>query len=227
MREKILLVDDDRDFINFYTKLLEEHYDIQSSMNLKDTLSLLNESPYQYDLIISDIFMPEINGFELHDYLKEQDQIKYIPIIFKTSSLNSDVYTESMINKQTELLSTYMTNQEFLARIRRSLNASPILKIRVTDEIMIIIDTDSREIIHPQSNTSISFTTNELKTLQAFDTNTTYITKESIIEFVYGENYHMTDNNFNTVLSNIRKKIEPFGIGITNKRNIGLRIEGK
>ena len=49
-----------------------------------------------YDLIISDIDMPVMNGFELLDYVKKDDNLKNIPVIFITAEAEREKIVESI-----------------------------------------------------------------------------------------------------------------------------------
>ncbi|MCR8922591.1 PAS domain S-box protein [Dasania sp. GY-MA-18] len=89
-KPKILLIDDDPKAIKIVSSYLhEKQYQVSSALSGIDGLELLkNDQP---DLIILDLMMPEINGFEVIERLKENDDTKDIPIIILTAKiLNSE-----------------------------------------------------------------------------------------------------------------------------------------
>lgn len=79
---KILLVEDNADLNRFVaTSLRNAGYDVVSACNGKDALSKTENS--KCDLLLTDIMMPEINGFELAESIRTTD--KTMPIIFMTA----------------------------------------------------------------------------------------------------------------------------------------------
>ncbi|SIN68271.1 response regulator transcription factor [Chitinophaga niabensis] len=83
MKYKILLVDDDADVLEFLTEELEENYTIYTASNGKSALTtLLTES---IDLVISDVMMPEMDGFELCRNIKNTVSYSHIPVILLTA----------------------------------------------------------------------------------------------------------------------------------------------
>jgi CheY-like chemotaxis protein len=81
--KKILLVDDEPDTCLVYQIVLE--YDGYECITYTDSVKALQEfKPYFYDLILLDIKMPVLNGFELCKKIRELDRI--VHIIFITAS---------------------------------------------------------------------------------------------------------------------------------------------
>jgi len=89
---KILLVEDDKSLREIYgVRLLAEGYDIVSAGDGEEALAVaIRERP---DLIISDVMMPKISGFEMLDLLRGNDATKDIKVIMMTA-LSSDTQRE-------------------------------------------------------------------------------------------------------------------------------------
>jgi len=85
MKFKILIVDDVEQNIHSLKMLIEDSFDIlvYSVQSAQEGVSFLIKQPV--DLILSDIHMPDINGFEFVEYIKGIDRLKNIPIIFITA----------------------------------------------------------------------------------------------------------------------------------------------
>lgn len=81
---KILLVEDDKSLSEIYSvRLQAEGYDLISSGDGEQALSVaISERP---DLIISDVMMPKISGFEMLDLLRSNNSTKNIPVIILTA----------------------------------------------------------------------------------------------------------------------------------------------
>ncbi len=63
MLPMILLVDDEKEILDFLERILNDKYNILKAENAKDALEILNTEAVQ--LIIADVMMPQIDGFEL------------------------------------------------------------------------------------------------------------------------------------------------------------------
>ncbi|HSW99659.1 MAG TPA: response regulator [Patescibacteria group bacterium] len=81
---KILLVEDDNNLREIYeARLQAEGYDIISAKDGEEALSIAKKE--QPDLIISDVMMPRISGFEMLDILRNTDGLKEVKVIMLTA----------------------------------------------------------------------------------------------------------------------------------------------
>ncbi len=90
-KETILIVDDVPDNIDILDGILNSEYNIRAATNGEMALKIA-ESDIPPDLILLDIMMPDMDGFELCSLLKRKIRTKNIPIIFVTSK--NDVIDE-------------------------------------------------------------------------------------------------------------------------------------
>ena len=81
---RYLVVEDSRFQARFLRALLEKHrYDVRVARNGQEGLDALkNERP---SLILSDIVMPVMDGFEMCRIIKSQDELKQIPVVLLTT----------------------------------------------------------------------------------------------------------------------------------------------
>ena len=83
-KEKILIVDDTPVNIRVLVEALKNDYKLSIATNGKVALNYaMSDQPP--DLVLLDIMMPELDGYEVCKRLKEKDQTKDIPIIFITA----------------------------------------------------------------------------------------------------------------------------------------------
>lgn len=85
VRPRALIVDDSAFFRGLMAPALESAgFDVTAASGVKEAMKCLeNEDPYE--VIVSDIEMPEINGFEFAQMLKNNDRFKHIPLIAVSS----------------------------------------------------------------------------------------------------------------------------------------------
>lgn len=86
----ILLVDDHKDIRKFIQDLLEPYYQISVASNGKEALELLNgnSSNSPFSLMICDVMMPEMDGFQFLEKIKSHQKLKSLPLIFLTGYTN-------------------------------------------------------------------------------------------------------------------------------------------
>ncbi len=88
----ILIVDDTEENIYSLRLLIQESFDVNifTALKASDAIEILVEN--SIDLILTDVQMPEIDGFEFAQYLKDIESTKNIPIIFITGIYDKDEY---------------------------------------------------------------------------------------------------------------------------------------
>ena len=87
----ILVVDDEPNFLDNIRLALEaEGYRVLSAGNGVEALAVLHSQPV--NLILADIAMPDMNGYQLHERVRERPQWLTIPFVFLTArKLDSDI----------------------------------------------------------------------------------------------------------------------------------------
>ena len=87
-RSIILVVDDDLINIQVVKSALKDEYDVLSAQNGHDAISRLKE--HKPDLILLDVMMPEMSGFDLCSIIKSDAAFADIPVIFLTALDSND-----------------------------------------------------------------------------------------------------------------------------------------
>ena len=92
-KKTILVVDDEPDIVNLTQKFLElEHYDTITCNNGKEALKIVEEKYPDVVLILLDVMMPGLSGWEVLQSLKSNDLFKDILIVlFTVKSFNEDI----------------------------------------------------------------------------------------------------------------------------------------
>jgi DNA-binding response OmpR family regulator len=94
MRKKILAVDDEPANLEIIKEALSEHYDLRTASTGEEALEIAPE--FIPDLIVLDIMMPGIDGYEVCQRLREDLDFKSTPIIMVTAKMESEAMTEGM-----------------------------------------------------------------------------------------------------------------------------------
>jgi two-component system, OmpR family, response regulator ChvI len=118
-RTRTLLVDDEMDVI-FSLKLFLEENGFEVDAYSDPSLAIANFKPSLYDLIILDIKMPQLNGFELYKTIREVDN--NVKVFFLTAVSDFSGY-EEVLNKMSSTLAENcfiqkpVDTQELLRRV--------------------------------------------------------------------------------------------------------------
>lgn len=125
--KKILIIDDEKDFCAIVKANLElsRDYNVITATSGKDGLRTAERD--KPDLILLDIMMPEIDGFEVLKRLKENDKTVSIPVIMLTAKGDQEsqekamqLYDEDYIVKPVETALLKSKIEDVLARFKKS-----------------------------------------------------------------------------------------------------------
>lgn len=186
-----------------------------SAFDGEEALDLINSNTF--DLIILDVMLPKISGFELMKYIKK------IPVIFVTakSDLNDrlnglDLGADDYIVKPFEMPELLARVRVVLRRTNRSEQFFPI------DDLM--IDFESQKVF--KGDEEIKLTAKEFAVLDMFITNKNCVlTREQILDNVWAYNYEgETSQVIDVYVQHLRKKL-----GLKNRikaiYGVGYRFE--
>jgi len=82
-KKKVLIVDDESYIVNLIKLSLEEKYDVFEAMSGPEALEKIDDhSPH---LVLLDIMMPKMSGYEVLEELKKKAHTKDLPVIFLTA----------------------------------------------------------------------------------------------------------------------------------------------
>lgn len=95
-KNRILVVDDNPDIIEYLRNVLCDCYKMDSASNGLEAWNMLNKQ--SYDLVVSDVMMPVMNGMELCKKIKESISTSHIPVILLTAKATKDDYVEGLEN---------------------------------------------------------------------------------------------------------------------------------
>ena len=114
---KIMVVDDEDSNLRLMEALLIPHgYDVILAQDGRQAIDLIEESPP--DVILLDVMMPVMNGFELAEKLKSSEETHHIPIVMVTALNNFDDRIKAIEAGADDFLSKPVDETELTARVR-------------------------------------------------------------------------------------------------------------
>lgn len=138
MHPTILLVDDNEEILEFIENELNDKYTILKALNGQEALAILEKEAVQ--LIICDVMMPVMDGFELCKQIKNNFEYSHIPVILLTArntlhakieglELGADAYIEKPFSP--EYLQVQIANLlANRAKIREYFSSSPLVHLK-------------------------------------------------------------------------------------------------
>jgi EAL domain-containing protein (putative c-di-GMP-specific phosphodiesterase class I)/CheY-like chemotaxis protein len=144
LKKRVLVVDDE--FINrrLLEKIISEKYEVLQASDGAEALEIIKENRNTLSLILLDLLMPKLNGYELMEILKEDETMNRIPIIVLTSEKEAEVETLNM-GAADFIQKPYDVPEVILARINRIIrlyDSINILNATQTDQLTGLFNKD-------------------------------------------------------------------------------------
>ncbi len=118
---KILIVDDQPENIQVLGSLLRQNnFIVGVAMNGKQALDTLNDNT-SYDLVLLDVNMPELDGFEVCKLIRENPSLKDLPVIFLTAMVETEDIVKGFDAGGQDYLTKPFNSKELLARVNTQL----------------------------------------------------------------------------------------------------------
>ncbi len=122
-KRRILLVDDDASMLKVFSRRLEHAgYEVLKAVDGEEALTKVREQPP--DLIVLDIMMPKLNGYEVCTRLKQDQTTSHIPIIMFTAKGRPQEHLAGLMLGASAYISKSCQASELLDQIHRLLSNS-------------------------------------------------------------------------------------------------------
>lgn len=120
--KSVLVVDDSSATRSLMMSMLEDigGIDVFESSSGFEALKILPRQPF--DLIVADINMPDINGFELVSFVKNNEKYKNIPVIFVSTERNEEEINKGMSLGAFAYITKPFNTEEFHYIVKRALS---------------------------------------------------------------------------------------------------------
>lgn len=212
--KKILLVEDEAHVVSFIKKgLTEEGFEVSVAFEGKTGLQLALEN--NFDLIILDIMLPEMNGLEVCKAIREQNQ--QVPVLFLTALGTPENIVLGLENGADDYLVKPFKFIELVARIktllRRTNGKSPKNTTAESQEKHLYVFNDLQLNDYTKRVTrgeeEISLTSTEFKLLLHFLKNKNKVlSRMDILDAVWGVDYDLGTNVVDVYVNYLRKKVD-------------------
>jgi DNA-binding response OmpR family regulator len=224
MEKRIFIIDDDPNMVQIATDLLEdEGYSVHSATHPQKGLEQVKKTPP--DLILLDIRMPEMDGFELCRLIKSDMRLKDIPVLMvSVKSKETDVIVGLKLGAEDYIRKPFHKG-ELVQRVKTALRrkeSDPQSKKLTTGPFTIDFDRHEAWV----QDQSIALSPLEFELLGYFMRRAGHVLKRSTLsEAVWGREFISTSKTVNFHVQQLRKKLGPHGRSIKSIKAVGYRFD--
>jgi two-component system alkaline phosphatase synthesis response regulator PhoP len=225
--KKILLVDDEVDILEFLKYNLEQdNFEVLISTNGKDALKKISQNP---DLIVLDIMMPEMDGFEIYQQIKKNKEYQDIPIIFLTAKSGETDEIKGLDLGASDYIQKPISPKKIIARIKSNLRKASQTdkKVKESGELIIgplVIDVD-KFVVKVDSKQKF-FPRKEFQLLYFLAHNPgKVINRETLLKEIWGNDVYVIDRTIDVHIRKIREKLGKHSELIETIKGVGYRFK--
>ena len=218
----VTIVDDVKDNLKSYNELLSPTFNLELIQNPVDLLSFLGKT--ETDLILLDLHMPTMNGFELYEKFKTSHPD--LPVIFLSGDPSEESIIKGLNLGADDFIVKPVSLRELVARIKNKINTKQAQanesEVIAFDGFKLHCEMQMAEI----GEEKIQLTPIEFKLIHLLAKNPNKVFSREYITNLLWPNIHVQNQNIDTHLSNLRKKLMPFSKYIRTIKSRGyiLRI---
>jgi DNA-binding response OmpR family regulator len=204
--KKVLIVDDEVEIVNMLSLNLEIHgYKVLKAHNGKDALDIAhNES---LDLILLDVMMPGISGFEVCKKLKGDILTRAIPVIMVSAKDQISDKIEGLSSGAEDYLTKPFNLEELLLRIKSNINqvevASQTTSLYIIGNLVLDTNTFQAKI----ADEKLDLTLTEFRILQSLMSTKDIVNKEELVQYIFEKSVGESGRVLDVHIRNLRKKI--------------------
>lgn len=124
MRE-VLIVDDSKVMRDMITACLRTHGELTMVQAASGLEAIEHLSLRPFDLVVLDLNMPDVGGIEVTEFVRQQDQLRKLPIIIVTTRGDEGSRTRALAAGATRFMTKPFSPQELLSEVRALLDGPP------------------------------------------------------------------------------------------------------
>ena len=226
MKELIAVVDDEEDIRELISINLERNGFVSKEFgDAKGLFRFLKKGVPA--LIILDVMLPDMDGFEICKQLKKDDKYSRIPLIMLTAKADESDKIVGLEIGADDYVTKPFSVKELITRVKVVLrrNESKISNksIEITGVMKIFPDNYSVE----ADGENIELTTTEFKILHLLASNKGKVfSRDRLLDHLWGDEKIVVDRTIDVHVRHLREKLGKAGSFIKNIRGVGYKLEG-
>jgi len=227
---RLLFIEDEVNLLNSLSYLLEcEGFEVDTAQSGEDGLKVAKQSPP--DLVLLDVNLPGIDGFETARRLRLQSRTKTCPIVMLTARAHPDDIVQGLSQFADDYVTKPFLPRVLLARIHALLRRTgpdrenPAKQEDVLQLGPLTVDTQAHTASLKGEALHLTKTEFDILVLLATHPDRVY-TRAQVIAAVRGEDFAITERVVDFQVSGLRKKLGCSGCRIETVRGVGYKFQG-
>jgi two-component system alkaline phosphatase synthesis response regulator PhoP len=221
MKSKILVIEDNADTRRFLQVMLGREFEVSVAQDGLEGISLAKS--LQPELIVLDVVMPTLNGYDTCKRLKSDPETQNIPVVFLSGKNTTTEITYGLSMGADDYLPKPFDHKELLARIKSRLarsQANPSPKVKVGK---LEIDTINRVANYDLEPILLTLTEYDILRLLA-SRNGVVVSREEIMKEIWKDSAtDTTDRTIDVHIRSLRKKIPAMNAHIQSVYGVGYK----
>jgi two-component system phosphate regulon response regulator PhoB len=217
----VLVVDDEEDVVEIISHFLrEEGYNVQTAYDGEEALG---KATPDVDVIVLDVMLPGMSGFEIARRLRGRVETEKIPILFLTAKVEEQDMLEGLAAGGDTYLTKPVSPQVVLANIRAVLRRTGTeeSKILTVDDLTIYED----EYRATLDGEDLGLTLTEFELLRFLVRHPRKaFTRQQLLETIWKDAMMVTERTVDAHIKNLREKLGDFARHIQTVRGVGYRF---
>ena len=226
MKKKICIIEDEKDIVRLLSyNLTKEGYDVVSYESGDQAFEFIKS--HRPHLVLLDIMIPDIDGFEVCKLLKSNPDTATIPIIMITAKTEESNIVTGLELGAEDYITKPFSIAILIARVRTALRRTT-KKETIPDPVLVFdnlkLYPDRYEVYVDETLVSLNHTEFQLLCCLSSQPGRVF-SRMQIIDFMKGENYYVTQRLVDVLLVSIRKKLGKAASLIQTVRGVGYKFK--
>ncbi len=228
MKTKILIVEDERDIVEFLTYNLElENFTVIAAHDGEEGLRKMAEKP---DIVLLDIMMPKMDGYEVCKRIRENKQTAKLPVIFLTAKSSEYDELRGLDLGANDYILKPVSPAKLVAKVKSTLrnvtNLGSDENEALTNVKMGPIEIDREKYTVSIDSTEKVFPRKEFELLfYLISAPGTVFSRATLLRDVWGSDVFVVDRTVDVHIRKIREKLDEYQYLIETVKGVGYRFK--
>ena len=227
MVEKILVVEDEKDIVEFIQYNLEtEGFKVLTAFNGEEALKKIEKKP---DLIVLDIMMPKMSGYEVLKKVKLDERYKSIPVLFLTAKSSESDEIAGLELGADDYITKPVSIKKLVARIKSNLRMKKSVQTdEITESILTIGDLtiDREQYVVYLLDKKIVLPRKEFEILNYLAAKPGKVfPRSTILQDIWGPDVYVVDRTIDVHIRKLREKLGEAATLLEPLKGVGYRFK--
>lgn len=206
-KQTILVVDDEQDLLDLIEyNLRQEGYSVLKAENGKDGIQMAKE--HMPDLVLLDIMMPQMDGIEVCDRMREDPTLTHIPIIFLTARSDEKTEIEGLNKGADDFITKPISTSKLISRIKAVLRRFEETEEKVQKLSVHDLEIDRDRYIVTRGEEEFQLPRKEFELLYYLASKKGKVRdRQTLLNKVWGDNIYVVDRTVDVHVRKIREKL--------------------